>query len=119
MDNYEIKILKRNGNWEKSNQKVQPINSKKKIEKQKINTEIENTSNENLDFLKSIHQVNLIIDKLEILENDKNNLITELLQYEKNFISKKNIAEQKKSQISKEIEMFDKTIDVIKNLKKF
>ena len=52
MDNYEIKILKRNGNWEKSNQKVQPINSKKKIEKQKINTEIENTSNENLDFLK-------------------------------------------------------------------
>ena len=33
--------------------------------------------------------------------------------------SKKNIAEQKKSQISKEIEMFDKTIDVIKNLKKF
>ena len=73
----------------------------------------------NLDFLKSIHQVNLIIDKLEILENDKNNLITELLKYEKNFISKKNIAEQKKSQISKEIEMFDKTIDVIKNLKKF
>ena len=110
MDNYEIKILKRNGNWEKSNQKVQPINSKKKIE---------NTSNENLDFLKSIHQVNLIIDKLEILENDKNNLITDLLQYEKIFISKKNIAEQKQSQISKEIEMFDKTINVIKNLKEF
>ena len=89
MDNYEIKILKRNGNWEKSDKKVELINSKK------------------------------IIDKLETLENDKNNLITELLQYEKNFISKKNIAEQKKSQISKEIEMFDKTIDVIKNLKKF
>ena len=119
MDNYEIKILKRNGNWEKSNKKIELLNSKKMIDKQNINTEITNTPNEDLDFLKSIHQVNLIIDKLEILENDKNNLITDLLQYEKIFISKKNIAEQKQSQISKEIEMFDKTIDVIKNLKKF
>jgi len=119
MDNYEIKILKRNGNWEKSNKKIELLNSKKMIDKQNINTEITNTPNEDLDFLKSIHQVNLIFDKLEILENDKNNLITDLLQYEEIFVSKKNISEQKLSQISNEIEMIDKTINVIKNLKEF
>lgn len=119
MENYEIKILKRNGDWKKYDQEAKPINSKININKQKTNLETTNNSNENIDFLKSIHQVNLIIDELEDLENQKSVLRTDLLKYEKIFVSKKNVSEQKLSQISKEIEMIDKTINVIKNLKVF
>jgi hypothetical protein len=119
MENYEINILKRNGDWKKYDQEAKPINSKKNINKKNQKVETENSSNENIDFLKSIHQVNLIIDKLETLENQKTILRTDLLEYEKIFVSKKNISEQKLSQISKEIEMIDKTINVIKNLKEF
>ena len=119
MENYEINILKRNGNWKKYDQEAKPIHSKKNINKKKTILETENSSNENIDFLKSMHQVSLIIDKLEDLENQKTVLRNNLLEYEKIFVSKKNNSEQKLSQISKEVEMIDKTIKVIKNLKEF
>ena len=100
MENYEINILKRNGDWEK----IKP-NAQEKKEKQKDINFISNP--------KSLKDIN------EDLENEKNNLKNSLKNYENFFLESKTNSEKKLSQVSKELEMFDKAIEIIKDLKKF
>ena len=115
MDNYEINILRRGGNWKK----VKPDDL--------IIDEINNDLKENNplknkdvgDFLSNITKVDSIILRLESLESEKNKLKEELKVFEDAFLKKKKIAENKIMEISQEKEMIDKTINVIKNLKSF
>jgi len=116
MDNYEINILRRGGNWKK----VKPNDL--------IIDEIDNELKENdmldhnkpqEDFLSYLTKVDAIIFKLESLENEKNNLKEELKTIENEFLKKKKSAENEISKLSQKKEMFEKTLKVIKNLKTF
>ena len=116
MDNYEINILRRGGNWKK----VQADD----LIMEEINHEVtEHDKSENKDlnnnFSTYIEKVNEIILKLENLEDQKNILKEELKTYESEFLKKKKITENKINKFSKEKEFIDKTINVIKNLKSF
>ena len=119
MENYEINILKRNGDWKKYNQKDIPVSSTKNITQEKLMHKVKNDENENINFLSYINEVNAVVNKLENLENEKNNLKNELKKYDKFFQSQKKISEENLSRVSKEVEMFNKAIVVIKNLKDF
>ena len=116
MDNYEINILRRGGNWEK----VKPddlILEEIAVEEKENNQLNEKVSNH--DFLSYISKVNSIIIKLETLESEKNKLKEELKTYEDEFLKKRKIAEDKINEITHEKEMINKTINIIKNLKNF
>ena len=71
------------------------------------------------NFLSYITKVDSIIKKLESLESEKNKLKEDLKIFEVEFLRKKKLAEDEIEKISKEKEMFEKTINVIKNLKTF
>ncbi len=114
MDNYEINILRRDGNWKKVKPDdliIDEIDKNYKKEKDELNKNSDN------NFISYISKFNSIIIKLEKLESEKNRLKEELKIYEDEFLNKKKIAEDKINQISQEKEMIDKTINVIKNLK--
>ena len=114
MDNYEINILRRDGNWKKVKPDdliIDEIDKNYKEEKNELNKNSDN------NFISYISKFNSIIIKLENLESEKNRLKEELKTYEDEFLKKKKIAEDKINQISQEKEMIDKTINVIKNLK--
>ncbi len=115
MDNYEINILRRSGNWKKVKPNDLMIDENDSDIKEK--NEFDKYPNNN--FLSYISKVNSIIEKLEDLESKKNKLRTELKQYEDQFLNLKKITEKKMEKISLENEMIDKTINVIKNLKNF
>ena len=119
MENYEINILKRNGDWKTYNAKdlSMPKGNHELDEEFDLKDEI--NKKEYPNYFLFINEVNLIVNKLENLENEKNSLKNELKKFEKIFQSQKQMSEHKLSQTSKEIEMFDKTIEVIKNLKDF
>ena len=116
MENYEINILKRNGDWKKYNQEDISSSPPKNIEQKPLNQKLKNDS---INFISYINEVNLIVNKLENVENEKNNLKNELKKHEKFFQNQKKHYEQKLYEISKEIEMFEKTLGIIKNLKDF
>ncbi len=112
MDNYEINILRRSGDWKK----IKPNDL--------IINEIEDDINEkdkfkDQNFLSYIVKVNSIIQKLENIETEKNKLKEELKIYENEFMNKKNITEKKISKIFQEKDMIDKTLNIIKNLRNF
>ena len=116
MDNYEINILRRGGNWKKVRPDdilIDEINNDLKE-----NNPLKNKSVGN-DFLSNVTKVDAIILRLESLESEKNKLKEELKVFEDEFLKKKKIAENKIMEISQEKEMIDKTINVIKNLKSF
>ena len=116
MDNYEINILRRGGNWKKVKPDdliIDEINNDLKE-----NNLLKNKSVGN-DFLSNVTKVDAIILRLESLESEKNKLKEELKVFENEFLKKKKIAENKIIKISQEKEMIDKTINVIKNLKSF
>ena len=119
MENYEINILKRNGDWKK----IRPNAQEKTIDQNDINLLPNPKSlkdiNEDPDLLSNINKVKLIVDKIENLENEKNSLKNSLKNYENFFLESKTNSEKKLSQVSKELEMFDKAIEIIKNLKNF
>ena len=123
MDNYEINILRRNGNWKKVKPKdlILDYVDQNNIETKYINTDskFDLESNKQDDFLYYINKVNLIIGKLEGLENEKTNLKGQLKIFEDQFQSKKKDIDQKIKSMLKEAEMLDKTINMIKNLKNF
>ena len=123
MDNYEINILRRNGNWKKVKPKdlILDYVDQNNIETKYINTDskFDLESNKHDDFLYYINKVNLIIGKLEGLENEKTNLKDQLKIFEDQFQSKKKDIDQKIKSMLKEAEMIDKTINMIKNLKNF
>ena len=116
MDNYEINILRRGGNWKK----VKPDD----LIIDEINNDLKENNplkNKNLgnNFVSNVTKVDSIILRLESLESEKNKLKEELKVFEDEFLKKKKIAENKIMEISQEKEMIDKTINVIKNLKSF
>ena len=119
MDNYEINILRRDGNWKKVNPNdriMDSLEENEDLEKKSINLKDKKSKNNFLDYL---NEVNFIIGKLEVLENEKNKLKDQLKNYEQEFLNKKINTEDKINSLSKEKEMLDKTINLIKNLKKF
>jgi len=123
MEDYEINILRRDGNWKKVKSKDLLLDTvdQNEAEYKHIDTE-EKVSSEPLkeeNFLNNINEVNSIIAKLERLENDKTLLKNQLKIIEAKFQSKKHQTEEKIKTMSKESEMLDKTITVIKNLKNF
>ena len=125
MENYEINILKSNGDWKKYNHEAisdskENPNSKKSPDYDKsLDKKTKTNTNGHDDLLSSINKVNLIANKLENLENEKNDLKSELKKFEKIFLTQKILSEKKLSQVSKEVEMFNKSLEVIKNLKEF
>lgn len=123
MEDFEINILRRNGNWKKVKSKDLLLDTvdQNEAEYKHIDTE-EKVPSEPLkgaNFLNDINEVNSIIAKLERLENDKTLLKNQLKIIEAKFQSKKHQTEEKIKTMSKESEMLDKTITVIKNLKNF
>jgi len=123
MEDYEINILRRDGNWKKVKSKDLLLDTvdQNEAEYKHIDTE-EKVPSEPLkeeNFLNNINEVNSIIAKLEKLENDKTLLKDQLKIIEAKFQSKKHQTEEKIKTMSKESEMLDKTITVIKNLKNF
>jgi hypothetical protein len=123
MEDYEINILRRDGNWKKVKSKDLLLDTvdQNEAEYKHIDTE-EKVPSEPLkeeNFLNDINEVNSIIAKLEKLENDKTLLKNQLKIIEAKFQSKKHQTEEKIKTMSKESEMLDKTITVIKNLKNF
>jgi len=123
MEDYEINILRRDGNWKKVKSKDLLLDTvdQNEAEFKHIDTE-EKVPSEPLkeeNFLNDINEVNSIIAKLEKLENDKTLLKNQLKIIEAKFQSKKHQTEEKIKTMSKESEMLDKTITVIKNLKNF
>ena len=116
MEDYEINILRRGGNWKK----VKPndlIIDEISNELTENNKTYHQKSENNL--LSYITKVESIISRLETLENEKNKLKGELKVFEDKFLSKKKLAEDEINKISHEKEMIEKTINVIKNLKSF
>ena len=116
MEDYEINILRRGGNWKK----VKPND----LIIDEINNElIENNETyhqkSEKDLLSYFIKVESIISRLENLENEKSKLKEELKVFEDEFLSKKKSAEDKIDKLSQEKEMIEKTINVIKNLKSF
>ena len=123
MDNYEINILRRNGNWKKINPKRFLLDKVETDDNQNKNINSENKINldsqKQDDFLYNINQISTIISKLENLENEKTNLKKQLKIFEDQFQSKKEDVDKKIKLMEKETQMFDKTINIIKNLKNF
>ena len=123
MEDFEINILRRNGNWKKVKSKDLLLDTVDQNEEEYKHIEPEEkVPSEHLkeeNFLNDINEVNTIIAKLEKLENDKTLLKNQLKIIEAKFQSKKHQTEEKIKTMSKESEMLDKTITVIKNLKNF
>jgi hypothetical protein len=123
MEDFEINILRRNGNWKKVKSKDLLLDTVDQNEEEFKHIEPEEKiPSEHLkeeSFLNDINEVNSIIAKLEKLENDKTLLKNQLKIIEAKFQSKKHQTEEKIKTMSKESEMLDKTITVIKNLKNF
>ena len=123
MDNYEINILRRDGNWKK----VKPADllldsvDQNHLQNKHFDNDpkVDVESSKQNDFLHNLNQVNSIISELENLENKKTDLKNELKVFEDEFQSKKKYTDQKIKLMSKEAEMLDKTINIIKNLKNF
>ena len=116
MDNYEINILRRGGNWKKVKPDdliIDEINNELKEDNQPNHQKLEN------DFLSYVTNVESIISRLESLESEKNKLKEELKKFEDKFLRKKKIAEVEIHKISQEKEMIEKAINVIKDLKNF
>ena len=123
MEDFEINILRRNGNWKKVKSKDLLLDTVDQNEEEFKHIEPEEkVPSDHLkeeNFLNDINEVNSIIAKLEKLENDKTLLKNQLKIIEAKFQSKKHQTEEKIKTMSKESEMLDKTITVIKNLKNF
>ena len=119
MDNYEINILRRDGNWKKVKTDDLIMESLENNDQAKKKTSKLKDKELDDNFVYYLNEINSIINKLEILENEKNVLKDQLKNYEQEFINKKKHTEDKIISMSKEKEIIEKTISVIKNLKTF
>ena len=116
MDNYEINILRRDGNWKKVKPDDLVINE---INNDLIEDNEPNPKKSQNNFLSNVSKVESIISRLESLEKEKSALKEELKEFEDNFLRKKKLAEDEINKISQEKDMIEKTLNVIKNLKSF
>ena len=123
MDNYEINILRRGGNWKKIKPDdliIDEINNDIDEFNDELNHDNElNHQKSHDDFLSYFTKVDSIISRLEALESEKNKLKEELKIFENEFFRKKKLAEDEINKITQEKEMIEKTLNVIKNLKSF
>ena len=119
MDNYEINILRRNGNWKKVKPNDLIMNTMENNDEITKETPNKKVINSNDNILQYLNEVNTIITKLEVIENEKSKLKDQLKNYEQEFINKKKITDDKINMMAQEKEMIEKTINVIKNLKSF
>ena len=94
MDNYEINILRRDGNWKKVKPNDLIVDSIKNDDEAKEETTNPKDINSNDNFLYYLNEVNSIISKLEVLENEKNKLKDQLKNYEQEFNNKKKKSER-------------------------
>ena len=116
MEDYEINILRRDGNWKKVKPNdliIDEIDNDLTEDNEPDQKKLQN------DFLSNITKVESIISRLESLENEKSALKEELKEFEDDFLRKKKLAEDEIDKISQEKDMIEKTINVIKNLKSF
>lgn len=122
MEDYEVNVLKRNGGWKKLSQRdTITTDEEDKIESSDNNLSIrikDEISSEEKDIFTDFNNVNLIIDKLQKIENEKSELIIKLSSLEKNFTEKRNVTSQKLNKVNKEYELYEKAINLIKSLKK-
>ena len=116
MEDYEINILRRDGNWKKVKPNDLIIDE---IDNDLIEDNEPDQKKLQNDFLSNVTKVESIISRLESLENEKSVLKEELKEFEDNFLRKKKLAEDEINKISQEKDMIEKTINVIKNLKSF
>ena len=116
MDNYEINILRRDGNWKKVKPDDLIINE---IDNGLIEDNEPNQKKSQNNFLSNLSKVDSIISRLESLEKEKSALKEELKEFEDNFLRKKKLAEDEINKISQEKDIIEKTLNVIKNLKSF
>ena len=117
MDNYEINILRRDGDWKKVKPDDLIMESIENNYEAKKETTIPKDIKSSDNFTYYLNEINSIISKLEILENEKIILKDQLKNYEQEFINKKKNTEDRIISMSKEKEMIEKAIGVIKNLK--
>ena len=116
MEDYEINILRRDGNWKKVKPNDLIIDE---IDNDFIEDNEPDQKKLQNDFLSNVTKVESIISRLESLENEKSALKEELKEFEDDFLKKKKLAEDEIDKISQEKDMIEKTINVIKNLKSF
>ena len=116
MDNYEINILRRDGNWKKVKPDDLIINE---INNDLLEDNELNQKKSQNNFLSNLSKVESIISRLESLEKEKSALKEELKEFEDTFLRKKKLAEDEINKISQEKDMIEKTLNLIKNLKSF
>ncbi len=116
MDNYEINILRRDGNWKKVKPDDLIINE---INNDLLEDNEPNQKKSQNNFLSNLSKVDSIISRLESLEKEKSALKEELKEFEDNFLRKKKLAEDEINKIHQEKDIIEKTLNVIKNLKSF
>ena len=116
MEDYEINILRRDGNWKKVKPNDLIIDE---IDNDFIEDNEPDQKKLQNDFLSNVTKVESIISRLESLENEKSALKEELKEFEDNFLRKKKLAEDEINKISQGKDMIEKTLNVIKNLKSF
>ena len=116
MDDYEINILRRGGNWKKVKPNDLIIDE---INDELVKNDEPGQTNSENDFLSHVTKVESIISRLETLENEKNSLKEKLKEFEEKLLRKKKLSEDEINKISQEKHMIEKTINVIKNLKSF
>ena len=116
MEDYEINILRRDGNWKKVKPNDLIIDE---INNEQTEDHEPNQKKSQNDFLSNVNKVETIISRLESLENEKSALKEELKEFEDDFLRKKKLAEDEIDKISQKKDMIEKTINVIKNLKSF
>ena len=125
MDNYEVNVLTRKGGWKKLPQEVVQNKDELKLnisDNLNINVAEDNLDNKNqedlnINLFENFSEISSIIDKLKIVEKEKNDLIGELNELMKNFEIRKNNLDKKLTNIQKEKEMYDKAINLIISLK--
>ena len=113
MDNYEINILRRNGNWDKVTQEDDVAKNNEQVQNQNPDRQL------NDDFKFYLNEINSIIKRITDLEKEKDNLKDQLKIYEQEFLNKKKNTDDKINLLIEKRDILDKTINVIKNLKSF
>ena len=111
MENYEVNILRRNGDWKKINPNDLLLDNEKEDTKKNINND--------KSLLFYINQFNSVINKLEDLENQKFKLKSQLKDFEEEFQNELKTTKTKINKMNQEVEMLNKAIGIIKNLKNF
>ena len=113
MDNYEINILRRNGNWDKVTQEDDVAKNNEQVQNQNPDRQL------NDDFKFYLNEINSIIKRIADLEKEKDNLKDQLKIYEQEFLNKKKNTDDKINLLIEKRDILDKTINVITNLKSF